>query len=91
MFMSKRHPPSLLLSLASLVASDHAYRHGDQFISFAKLSAPYHGLYSNANKGRQEKGVEFGLRALVLPFIDNLNDRQMARCLTGKQGRQMLL
>ena len=89
MFMSKRHPHSLLLSLASLVASDHAYRHGDQFISFAKLSAPYHGPY--ANKGRKEQGVEFGLRALVLPFIDNLSDRQMARCLTGKQGRQMLL
>ena len=77
--MSKRHQHSLFLSLDSLVPSDHPYRHLDQWICFAKLSAPYHGLY--ANKGRKEKGVEFGLRALVLPFMEDLSDREMERCL----------
>ena len=77
--MSKRHQHSLFLSLDGLVPSDHPYRHLDQLISFPKLSAPYHGLYSH--KGRKEKGVEFGLRALVLQFIEDLSDREMERFL----------
>ena len=32
-------------------------------------------------KGRKEKGVEFGLRTLVLPFIEDLSDREMERYL----------
>jgi IS5 family transposase len=31
--------------------------------------------------GRKEKGVEFGLRALVLQFIEDLSDREMERFL----------
>lgn len=32
-------------------------------------------------KGRKEKGVEFGLRALVLQFLEDLSDREMERYL----------
>ena len=77
--MNKRYQHSLFLSLDSLIPEDHPYRHLDQVISFAKLSAPYASLYSA--KGRKEKGVEFGLRALVLQFIEDLSDREMERYL----------
>ena len=77
--MSKRYQHNLFVSLDSLVPVDHPYRHLDQVISFSALSAPYHGLYST--KGRKEKGVEFGLRALVLQFIEDLSDREMERYL----------
>ena len=77
--MSKRHQQNLFLSLDNLIPEDHPYRHLDQVISFAKLSAPYASLYSA--KGRKEKGVEFGLRALVLQFIEDLSDREMERYL----------
>ncbi len=77
--MSKRHQHNLFLSLDSLIPEDHPYRHLDQVISFAKLSAPYASLYSA--KGRKEKGVAFGLRALVLQFMEDLSDREMERYL----------
>ena len=77
--MSKRHQHNLFISLDSLVPSDHPYRHLDQVISFSVLSGPYHSLYSA--KGRKEKGVEFGLRTLVLQFIEDLSDREMERYL----------
>ena len=34
-----------------------------------------------STKGRKEKGVEFGLRALVLQFMEDLSDREMERYL----------
>lgn len=77
--MNNRHQHNLFVSLDSLVADDHPYRHLDRVISFSVLSAPYHNLYSA--KGRKEKGVEFGLRALVLQFIEDLSDREMERYL----------
>ena len=84
--MSKRHQHSLFLSLDSLVPDHHPYRHLDQLISFSKLSAPYKSLYST--KGRKERGVEFGLRALVLQFIEDLSDREMERCLQENNASQ---
>ena len=77
--MSKRDQHSLFLSLDSWVPKDHPYRHLDQVLSFAALSAPYQDIYSA--KGRKEKGVEFGLRTLVLQFIEDLSDREMERYL----------
>ena len=77
--MSKRHQHSVFLSLDSLVSEDHPYRHLDQLICFTELSKPYQNLYSS--KGRKEKGVEFGLRVLVLQFIEDLSDREMERYL----------
>ena len=77
--MNKREQHSLFLSLDSLVPNNHPYRHLDQLISFSDLSKPYESLYST--KGRKEKGVEFGLRALVLPFMEDLSDREMERYL----------
>ena len=77
--MSKRHQYNLFLSLDSLVPDKHPYRHLDQVISFSKLSAPYQRLYSV--KGRKAKGVEFGLCALVLQFMEDVSDREMARYL----------
>jgi IS5 family transposase len=58
---------------------DHPYRKLDQLLSFSEISKPYYSLYSM--NGRKEKGVEFGLRALVLQFIEDLSDREMERFL----------
>lgn len=77
--MSQRHQHSLFLSLDSLVPADHPYRHLDRLICFSALSAPHQDIYSS--KGRKEKGVAFGLRALVLQFIEDLSDREMERFL----------
>ena len=77
--MSKRHQHQLFLSLDSLVPDTHSYRQLDKVISFSELSQPYNGLYSI--KGRKERGIEFGLRALVLQFIEDLSDREMERYL----------
>lgn len=77
--MTKRHQHSLFLTLDSLVPENHPYRHLDQVLSFTELSAPYHNLYSV--RGPKEKGVEFGLRTLVLQFIEDLSDREMERYL----------
>ena len=78
--MNKRHQHSLFLSLDNLVPDDHPYRKLDAIVSFTELSQPYLGIYST--KGRKEKGVEFGLRALVLQFIEDLSDREMERFLS---------
>ena len=48
-------------------------------MSFSELSKPNKKLYST--QGRKEKGVEFGLRALVLQFTEDLSDREMERFL----------
>lgn len=77
--MSQRHQPSLFLSLDSLVPTDHPYRYLDRLICFSELSKPYQEIYSR--KGRKGKGVAFGLRALVLHFIEDLSDREMERFL----------
>ena len=77
--MRQRYQHSFFLSLDSLVPTDHPYRHLDQLLSFSELSAPYQDIYSS--KGRREKGVAFGLRALVLQFIEDLSDREMERFL----------
>ena len=77
--MNKRKQYSELLSLDDLVSANHPYRHLDQVLSFSELSKPYQTLYSV--KGRKEKGVEFGLRALVLQFMEDLSDREMERYL----------
>lgn len=77
--MSRRHQSNLFVSLDNLIPDNHPYRHLDRVISFSKLSAPYSDIYSA--KGRKEKGVEFGLRALVLQFIEDLSDREMERYL----------
>lgn len=58
---------------------DHPYRKLDQLLSFSEIAKPYDSLYSM--NGRKEKGVEFGLRALVLQFIEDLSDREMERFL----------
>jgi IS5 family transposase len=77
--MSKRHQHSVFISLDDLVPHDHPYRRLDQMFSFPELSKPYHTLYSA--RGPKGKGVEFGLRALVLQFIEDLSDREMERYL----------
>ncbi len=77
--MSNRQQSKMFLTLDSLVPEFHPYRQLDQLISFYDLGKPYAGLYSA--KGRKEKGVEFGLRALVLQFMEDLSDREMERYL----------
>ena len=77
--MSKRDQNSLFVSLDGLVSKDHPYRRLDKLLSFERLSRPYTNIYST--RGRQERGVEFGLRALVLQFIEDLSDREMERYL----------
>jgi len=86
MNMNNRTQTNLFFTLDSLVPNNHPYRKLDKLLSFYEISKSYNDLYSN--RGRKEKGVEFGLRALVLQFIEDLSDREMERFLkennTGK-------
>ncbi len=77
--MKKREQGNLFLTLDALVPLDHPYRKLDQLLPFDKLSLAYRGLYSP--KGRKEKGFEFGLRALIIQFMEDLSDREMERYL----------
>lgn len=77
--MCKRQQSSIFFALDELIPVDHPYRKLDQLLSFSEISKPYYSLYSM--NGRKEKGVEFGLRALVLQFIEDLSDREMERFL----------
>jgi len=77
--MNKRTQHNLFLTLDSLVADTHPYRKLDALLDFHFLSAPYASLYSVM--GRKEKGIEFGLRTLVLQFIEDVSDREMERFL----------
>lgn len=77
--MNKRTQSQLFITLDDLVGKDHPYRKLDELLSFDELSKPYHSLYSA--KGRKEKGVAFGLRCLVLQFIEDVSDREMERFL----------
>ena len=64
--MNKRQQNTLFIALDDLVLANHPYRKLDALLSFDELSKPYVNLYSV--KGRKEKGVAFGLCALVLQF-----------------------
>ena len=77
--MNKRHQSSLFLTLDSLISPAHPYRKLDALLPVEELIKPYHGLYSHL--GRKEKGVEFGFRALILQFIEDVSDREMERYL----------
>jgi len=77
--MDTRTQSQLFITLDDLVAKDHPYRKLDKLLSFDDLAKPYSQLYSN--KGRKEKGVAFGIRCLVLQFIEDISDRQMERFL----------
>jgi len=77
--MNKRTQHTLFLTLDSLVSENHPYRKLDSLLDFHFLSSPYASLYSVM--GRKEKGIEFGLRALVLQFIEDVSDREMERFL----------
>ena len=77
--MSKRHQSQLFLTLDSLVGSDHPYRKLDDLLCFRTLSKPFSKIYGT--RGPKGRGAEFGLRALVLQFIEDLSDREMERYL----------
>ena len=66
--MTKRKQNSLFITLDDLVSEDHPYRKLDALLSFDELANPFLDIYSA--KGRKEKGVSFGLRTLVLQFIE---------------------
>ena len=77
--MKKREQGHLFVTLDTLVPLEHPYRKLDQLLPFTELSLAYQGLYSL--KGRKEKGLEFGLRALIIQFMEDLSDREMERYL----------
>ncbi len=78
--LSKRHQSQLFLTLDSLVSSEHPYRKLDELLCFGALSKPFSKIY--ATRGPKGRGVEFGLRALVLQFMEDLSDREMERYLS---------
>jgi IS5 family transposase len=78
--LSKRHQIQLFLTLDSLVSSTHPYRKLDQLLCFRTLSQPFAKIY--ATRGPKGRGVEFGLRTLVLQFMGDLSDRKMERYLS---------
>lgn len=79
MIMSNRQQTSLFVSVDALVQIDHPYRKLDVLLDFSLLGRQYSSLYSHL--GRQEKGAEFALRCLVLQFLEDVSDREMARYL----------
>ena len=78
--MSKRTQSQLFLTLDSLLGSDHPYRKLDELLCFRTLSKPLSNLYGT--RGPKGRGVEYGLRSLVLQFIEDLSDREMERYLS---------
>ena len=78
--MSKRHQSQLFVTLDSLIDSKHPYRKLDDLLCFHTLSKPLSTLYST--RGPKGRGVEFGLRTLVLQFMEDLSDREMERYLS---------
>lgn len=78
--MSHRHQSQLFLTLDSLVDENHPYRKLDKLVCFSTLAKPFSHIYGT--RGPKGRGVEFGLRALVLQFIEDLSDREMERYLS---------
>ena len=78
--MSKRYQSQLFLTLDSLISPDHPYRKLDDLLCFHTLSQPFNQIYSTL--GPRGRGVEFGLRSLVLQFMEDLSDREMERYLS---------
>ena len=78
--MSYRHQSQLFISLYSLVGANHPYRKLDDLLCFRTLAMPFANVYGV--RGPKGRGVEFGLRALVLQFIEDLSDREMERYLS---------
>lgn len=77
--MSKRDQSQLFLTLNSLVQTNHPYRKLDELLCFDELSKPLSHIYGI--RGPKGRGVEFGLRVLVLQFMEDLSDREMERYL----------
>lgn len=78
--MNKRHQTELLLTLDSLVGTGHPYRKLDELLCLKSLSQPFSNIFST--RGPKGRGVEFGLRTLVLQFMEDLSDREMQRYLS---------
>jgi len=78
--MSKRHQSQLFLTLDSLLGTDHPYRKLDELLCFHTMSQPLFTIYGT--RGPKGRGVEFGLRSLVLQFMEDLSDREMERYLS---------
>lgn len=78
--MRKRHQSQLFLTLDSLLGEEHPYRKLDELLCFHTMSKPLTKLYGV--RGPKGRGVEFGLRSLVLQFMEDLSDREMERYLS---------
>ena len=77
--MSARYQSETLLCLDDLVAKDHPYRAYDGLFDWAGLCRPFAALFSS--QGRREFGLERALRMLILPFTEDVSDREMERLL----------
>ena len=77
--MTKHKQQSLFITLDELVAENHPYRQLDDLLSFDELANPFLDLCST--KGLKERGVSFGLRTLVLQFLEDISDRETERFL----------
>ena len=78
------HPTSnqyclMTLTAESLVEAKHPYRQLNEVFDVAEVSKKYERLYSRT--GAAGIAVERGIRALILQYIEDYSDRQMARAL----------
>ncbi len=73
----KRDQLEMFTTLDGLVAQAHPYRKFESLVDFTDLARPLQSLYSD--RGRPELGAERALRMLVLPFPEDLSDREMER------------
>jgi transposase, IS5 family len=80
--MSLRNNSQLLLqniTVDQLVEKDHVYRTVIDFFDFKKICKKFNELYSD--RGAPGFEVEKGVKALILQFMEDYSDRQMARAL----------
>lgn len=71
---------SMIIPLVEeLVRADHPYRRMVQVIDFTELTRPLRKLYSELGRGGYP--IEQGFRCLLLQFLEDLSDRELARFL----------
>lgn len=72
---------SFFSPIENLVSKDHPYRKFIQLLNFTDLTSPLLDL-ENTSVGRHGYGIERGFKMLLLQYMEDLSDRELARYLT---------
>ncbi len=72
----KRDQIEMFATLDGLVLADHPHRKFEAVVDLCALAKPLAALYSD--RGRPELGAGRAFRMLVLQFLEDISDREMA-------------